>query len=118
VGSETSLPGRARETPDAHAGRYCTAPESRLSFDFAIARIGPDDLFVRHGAVENAEHIVWADPTIFDIFKFKVVAGNLENALEESNGLVITRAVARKYFGRDDPIGQTLEFKMITNFGR
>ncbi len=113
MGSETSLPGRAKETPDATPAELAPFLKADFPEIAAIARLGPDDLLVKQGAVENTEHIVWADPTIFDIFKFKVVAGKLENALNDSNGIVITRNVARKYFGRDDAVGQTLEFKMI-----
>ena len=112
VGSEISLPGRAA----AYSDFMPAAIAPFLSNDFpaisAMARIVPDTLIVKRGAIETAEHVHWADPTFFDMFKVEVVAGRLEKALQESSSIVITRKMARKYFGRDDPIGQTLEFKI------
>jgi len=36
------------------------------------------------------------------------VAGDPATALDAPDGLVITRAIARKYFGQDAPLGQSL----------
>lgn len=114
LGSETRLPGRANETPDATAAELAPLLKADFPSVAAIARVGLDDVIIRAGTIENRESIIWADPTILDIFGFKVAAGGLENALEDSNSIVVTREMARKYFGRDDPVGETLEFGMIT----
>jgi putative ABC transport system permease protein len=37
-----------------------------------------------------------------------VVAGDLAPSLDAPDSVVITRSIARKYFGRDTPVGQTL----------
>lgn len=64
---------------------------------------------VRRGDIVAAEQSVyWADPEFFDILGFPAVAGDLKHALDRPDGVVVTRAVARKYFGRDAPIGETL----------
>jgi putative ABC transport system permease protein len=112
VGGEHSLPGRAIDYPDFTPTELAPLLKADFPSIDVIARIVRDGLSVRHGAIENLERVHWADPNIFDIFKFKVVAGSLENALEDPNSIVITRKMARKYFGRDDPIDQTLEFRM------
>ncbi len=54
------------------------------------------------------EHVVFADSTFFDVFSFPLLKGNPRTVLKEPNSLVITPALAKKYFGRKDPIGQTL----------
>jgi putative ABC transport system permease protein len=64
-------------------------------------------LFKRNDA-ELREQILWADPSVFDVFRFPLVSGRLEGALERPDGLVLTRAAARRYFGDGDPVGQTL----------
>src|SRR6185503_9993720 len=35
--------------------------------------------------------------------------GDLTRALQRPDGLVLPRSVARKYFGRDEPLGATLQ---------
>jgi putative ABC transport system permease protein len=65
--------------------------------------------FVRHGDVHVAERgFEWADPNFFRIFQVPAVAGDASHALDAPDGVVLTRAMARKYFGRDAPIGETL----------
>ncbi len=50
----------------------------------------------------------WVDPGFFTVFPFPVVEGDPGAALGQPNTLVLTRKLARKYFGSDRPIGQTL----------
>lgn len=64
---------------------------------------------IRHGDVEGNERFYWADPNIFAVLPLPAIAGDLSTALERPDGLVLTRRMGRKYFGRDDPIGETIE---------
>ncbi len=50
----------------------------------------------------------WADSTIFDVFTFPLVIGDPRRVLTEPSTVVITEAIAEKYFGDDDPIGKRL----------
>ncbi|MFB3133108.1 MAG: ABC transporter permease, partial [Rhodothermales bacterium] len=52
----------------------------------------------------------WADSTLFDVFSFPLLQGDPRHALAQSGSLVITEAIAQKYFGAADPMGQTLIF--------
>ncbi len=65
---------------------------------------------LRHGKVEAHEHrFYWADPNFFQILPLPAVAGDLKtSAFERPDDLVLTRRMARKYFGRDPPAGETL----------
>jgi ABC-type antimicrobial peptide transport system permease subunit len=54
-------------------------------------------------------------PDFFKMFDFAGeplhwLAGDPETALKEPRSLVITREIAKKYFGDTDPLGQTLRF--------
>jgi putative ABC transport system permease protein len=75
----------------------------------AIARIAPDERSIRHGAFEANQLVYWADPDFFTVFPLKAIAGDPGAALARPDGIVLTRSMARKYFGRDTPIGETLE---------
>ena len=56
----------------------------------------------------NEEDFYYADSTLFDIFTYKVVKGEVKTALEEPNKIILTEKTAAKYFGDADPIGKTL----------
>lgn len=51
---------------------------------------------------------LFADATLFDIFSFDLIKGDPKTALAEPFSLVITEKAARKYFGSQDPFGQSL----------
>jgi putative ABC transport system permease protein len=53
--------------------------------------------------------VFFADPDFFRMLPFPTVAGDLATALDAPDGLVITRAIARRYFDDENPLGQTLE---------
>ncbi len=53
-------------------------------------------------------NLYWVDQSITDIFDFKFLKGNKNNALNKPNKAMISESVAKKYFGTKDPIGQTI----------
>ena len=65
---------------------------------------------IRHGQVEADETgFLWVDPSFFRIMPLKSLAGDLQTALATPDSVVLTRTAARKYFGRDKPLGELLE---------
>lgn len=54
------------------------------------------------------ENILFMDSTAFDIFTWKMIAGNPHTALVAPNSIVLTESVAKKYFGRENPVGKTI----------
>jgi putative ABC transport system permease protein len=56
----------------------------------------------------NEENFCYADSTLFDIFTYRVIKGDVRRALLEPNKIVLTERIAAKYFGKSDPIGKTL----------
>ena len=72
---------------------------------------------IRHGNVLFDENgFGYADPNFFKILDFKPIAGDLNTALNKPNTLVITKNMAAKYFGKSDPIGQTLQYNNKKEF--
>ena len=47
----------------------------------------------------------------FSFFNFDLIEGNRETLLEEPNAVVITEAIAKKYFGEASPIGEALKYE-------
>lgn len=64
---------------------------------------------VRQGDREHPEGIFFADPDFFRMLPFPVLSGELSSALDAPDGLVITRSIARRYFGDENPLGMTVE---------
>jgi putative ABC transport system permease protein len=75
----------------------------------AAGRIYGQIRTLRLGAVTTKDTIYWADSEIFPVLPFPTLNGDAARALENPDGMVLTRRMARKYFGTDDPIGQILE---------
>ncbi len=75
---------------------------------------------VEKGAVgygENSfyeENIVLADASIFDVFTFPLLAGNPQTVLEAPNSVVLSKSIAEKYFGNENPIGKTITYNRKT----
>ncbi len=64
---------------------------------------------IRHDEKKFYEERVWyADPNFLTFFSFDLISGNPEMVLETPNSVVITESMALKYFGTEDPLGQTL----------
>jgi len=55
------------------------------------------------------EKIFVADPTVFKVFTFPALRGDVVKALEIPDSAVITQSAARKYFGNQDPMGKMIE---------
>jgi putative ABC transport system permease protein len=69
---------------------------------------GESAVTLKRGQITADETIYWADPNVFDVLPLPVFQGNLASALRRPDGTVLSRAVARKYFGRDDAVGQII----------
>ncbi len=59
------------------------------------------------------ENFYMADSTFFDIFRFKFIYGNRREALQSPMSIVLSRQIARKYFGDTNPIGRSLTIRNI-----
>lgn len=102
--------------PTGHAPLYApTSPSfvaALLKLNFpqvrAVTRIASDDVRLRHDQTEAKETIYWADPNAFELLPVPVLAGDLSQALRRPDGIVLTRRIAEKYFGRDAPLGRTI----------
>jgi putative ABC transport system permease protein len=64
---------------------------------------------VRHGAVEATERMTSADPDFFTLFGYRLLRGDAATALASPDTIALSRAMALKYFGTVDCVGQTLE---------
>jgi putative ABC transport system permease protein len=52
--------------------------------------------------------VVWADSTFFNIFSVPVLKGRASSALKEPNTIAVSETIAKKYFNKEEALGQTL----------
>ena len=52
--------------------------------------------------------VLFTDANVFQVFDFPLSKGDPRTALQEPHSIVLTEEMARKYFGDQDPMGQTL----------
>jgi putative ABC transport system permease protein len=70
--------------------------------------------FITHRVIKNGDKVfdepdvLYADQPFFKIFSFPIIEGNAATALDAPDKIVVTKSMAKKYFGNDDPINKTL----------
>jgi putative ABC transport system permease protein len=78
-----------------------------------IARIFPvtNALIKRDNIMAFEDRIVYSESEIFDTLTIPFLRGDPESALDETNNIVLSRRMAMKYFGMEDPLGQRIAIK-------
>jgi putative ABC transport system permease protein len=56
----------------------------------------------------NEDGVLFADSTFFKVFDFKLLKGDPNTALVRPRSMVLTEKYAKKYFGKQDPMGQKM----------
>lgn len=85
-------------------------PEIEISTRFTRA-YNPVSIGVGENLYEETA-VAWADPNFFDVFNFPLEKGSAAS-FGKPNTMIVSREMARKYFGDEDPIG-----KSFTLYGR
>jgi putative ABC transport system permease protein len=92
-----------------------------LALDFpdvqSMARVEPVLQTLGRDQPRASDNVAWADPDFFRVMPYPALAGDPVAALHSPDGLVLTRSMARKYFGEDAPIGKTLLLGPGRDFG-
>lgn len=75
-----------------------------------VRLLGGDGMLIKIDDNEYCEdRLFWADSTIFDVFTHEFIYGAPENALTEPNSCVINESLSKKYFGKNNPIGEIIK---------
>ncbi len=54
--------------------------------------------------------VCYADASLWKVFSFRMLEGDTATALQLPFTMVITRSMAEKYFGREDPLGKAIRW--------
>src|SRR5688572_1670372 len=99
------------EVINADRPAWAVAPNIKDEFPEveSFVRVAGDEVLVRKGDIKfQEENAAWADSSFFQVFDFKLLKGNPKTALKDQFSIVFSETAAKKYFGKEDPIGQTL----------
>lgn len=96
----------------AQTGTKC-GPQLKRTFQFVdeYARlIGATRVVKYKDRLFVEKNVLYADAPFFKMFSFNLTKGNAANVLDAPNKVVLTKNMAAKYFGSEDPVGKTLNF--------
>ena len=78
----------------------------------ATCRIYPFSPVVKVEQQSFKEEMRMVDSTFFRMFDFKLVRGNRDDPFPTVNSMVLTPELAKKFFGKQDPMGKSIEIQM------
>lgn len=62
------------------------------------------------------EAVVYADPSLFEVFSYPLVDGDGAYAMQNPNNVILSQAAATRFFGEANPIGQTITVNYTTEY--
>jgi len=62
------------------------------------------------------ERMYFAEPEIFEVLDIEMIAGDSEKGIKDANCAFISESYARKYFGKADPMGKTINVDKEMSF--
>lgn len=73
----------------------------------AMCRVNVFNTLVKIGNNSFNENITMVDSSLFKMFDFKLLHGNRENPFPNSNSVIVTLEIAKKYFGDVNAVGKS-----------
>ena len=108
VTSHITIDGDALHLATAQAPLAPTVEAEVAGVDAAVRLIGESSLLARETMRAQVDDLLYADPSFFEVFSFDLVRGDPATALAVPNTIVLSASLAARYFGAEDPMGQTL----------
>lgn len=109
-------------TPEEFQVWGCAPAGPALQADFpeiekVVQFMSPVSLLLQHGEKRfQQDNLLFMDSTAFDVFTWKMIYGDVHTALVAPYSVVLTRSVAQKFFGNENPVGQVLRVDNRDNF--
>jgi len=79
-------------------------------------RVSDRRLFSYNGNNTFEENGGFADPELFDIFSFKALINDPKAELKKPNTIILTKSMAERYFGAEDPLGKRIKLENQYDF--
>jgi len=98
---------------EGHLQMTSVVAGQRLKTDFpqverSVYAISSSPVIMRGGQALPTENVLLVDNLFFDVLQFPLVQGDPRTALSQPGTAVVTQTEARRLFGREDVVGQTV----------
>ena len=88
------------------------ALQSNLPEVEAVCRVFNFNGLVKSGNNTFNESINMVDSNFFKVFDFRLREGDAQASLENHRSVVVSENIAKKYFGKEHPVGKTIEMQL------
>jgi putative ABC transport system permease protein len=86
----------------------------------AVRMVSNEDyVLFSHGnknLVPRDNTVFYTDPSIFKVFDFKLLEGNINDPFPNPQAIIVTERTAKRFFGNADPIGKILKADNRDNY--
>ena len=94
-----------------------TTLSADYNFTEAIARLYTPGTQTASTAKKTLHiHPVFTEPAFFTVFGFTLKQGDARTALQEPNGIILSRETALKFFGHEEVVGQSIQIEQLGDF--
>ncbi len=100
------------ENIEANITAWAVPPNLEKQFPeiLSAVRISGSNMLVRKDEIKFQESdAILVDSDFFNVFDFKLLQGDSNNVLKEPFTMVLSETAAKKYFGDQNPVGQSLK---------
>ena len=98
--------GTIKTFPSTPAPLGPAAKSEIPEIEYATRMDWGSELLFEHEKNSFMESGIWADPDFFKIFTFPILKGDPQNPMPGGHDIAISEAMAKKYFGTENPIGK------------
>lgn len=79
-------------------------------------RINGESVTIKKNNNVFTEQSMFVDDNFFSVFTFQLLEGNKKTVLKDLHSVVLSRDMAKKYFGTEDAVGETMQVKRGDEF--
>ncbi len=80
----------------------------------SAVRLSPQTVYLKNNGRLNEEvNFYFTESSVFEVFDFPLKEGDPKTALSNNHSIVLSREMALKYFGSENPVGQKLTFTIF-----
>ena len=81
-----------------------------------FVRVNGEAVTVKKNNNVFTENPLFVDDNFFSVFTFPLSQGNKRTVLNDLHSVVLSKEIAKKYFGTEDVIGETMQIKLRDEF--
>jgi putative ABC transport system permease protein len=82
----------------------------------AVTHVVPEKMTVMAGDRQFLQTVTVVDPNFFQVIKLPLVSGRPATVLAQPESIVLSQSMARRYFGRADPVGRFIRVSGVAPY--